>query len=58
MLAQEVAGALGAPLIGWVGDAWGPRWTLLVGAIATGAAGLVAALYLWNRLGRPNRLPD
>ena len=49
---------LGAPLIGWVGDAWGPRWTLLVGAIATGAAALLAALSLWNRLGRPNRLPD
>ncbi len=25
---------LGAPLIGWVGDAFGPRWTLLAGAIA------------------------
>ncbi|RMB58197.1 MFS transporter [Tessaracoccus antarcticus] len=25
---------LGAPIIGWVGDAFGPRWTLLVGAIA------------------------
>ena len=48
---------LGAPLIGWVGDAWGPRWTLLVGAIATGIAALVAAGYLWNRMGRPTRLP-
>ncbi len=48
---------LGAPLIGWVGDAWGPRWTLLVGAIATAAAALVAAVYLWNRMGRPSRLP-
>ncbi len=48
---------LGAPLIGWVGDAWGPRWTLLVGAIATGIAALVAAIYLWNRMGRPKRLP-
>lgn len=48
---------LGAPLIGWVGDAWGPRWTLLVGAIATGIAALVAAVYLWNRMGRPTRLP-
>ena len=47
----------GAPLIGWDGDAWGPRWTLLVGAIATGIAALVAAVYLWNRMGRPTRLP-
>ncbi|GAA1394804.1 MFS transporter [Luteococcus peritonei] len=27
---------LGAPLIGWVGDAFGPRWTIWVGALATG----------------------
>lgn len=47
---------LGAPLIGWVGDAWGPRWTLLVGAIATGLAALLAAGYVWNRMGRPRRL--
>ncbi len=25
---------LGAPLIGWVGDAFGPRWTLAIGGIA------------------------
>ena len=47
---------LGAPLIGWVGDAWGPRWALLVGAIGTGAAALLAAGYMWNRMGRPTRL--
>ncbi len=27
---------IGAPIIGWIGDAWGPRWTLLIGAVATG----------------------
>jgi len=48
---------LGAPMIGWVGDAWGPQWTLWVGAIATGLAALLAAAYTWNRLGRPTRLP-
>ena len=47
---------LGAPLIGWVGDAWGPRWTLLVGAIGTGLAALSAAAYVWHRMGRPFRL--
>ncbi len=25
---------IGAPLIGWVGDALGPRWTLLIGGLA------------------------
>ena len=49
---------LGAPLIGWVGDGWGPRWTLLVGAIATGLAALLAAAYLWNRVGRPTHLSE
>jgi MFS family permease len=37
---------LGAPMIGWIGSAWGPRWTILVGSLATGLAVLVAMLYL------------
>src|SRR5674476_1295114 len=37
---------LGSPLIGWIGSAWGPRWTILVGSIATGLAVLAAMLYL------------
>jgi MFS family permease len=36
---------LGAPLIGWIGAAWGPRWTILVGSLATGLAVLAAMLY-------------
>lgn len=27
---------IGAPIVGWVGDALGPRWSLLVGSAATG----------------------
>jgi MFS family permease len=37
---------LGAPLIGWIGSAWGPRWTILIGGVATGLAILAAMLYL------------
>jgi MFS family permease len=37
---------LGSPLIGWIGSAWGPRWTILVGSVATGLAVLAAMLYL------------
>jgi len=37
---------LGSPLIGWIGLAWGPRWTILVGSVATGLAVLAAMLYL------------
>ena len=29
---------LGAPIIGWIGDVWGPRWTIGIGTIAVGLA--------------------
>lgn len=37
---------IGAPLIGWIGDAWGARWTLLIGAVATGVTCVIAGAYL------------
>lgn len=37
---------LGAPLVGWIADAFGPRWALGVGAASGVAAGMVATLYL------------
>jgi len=41
---------LGAPLIGWVGETWGARWTLLVGGAATVVGTLLsAALFLGLR---------
>ena len=40
---------LGAPLIGWVGDAFGPRWTLLVGAIVCGLTFLAVGWFLVSR---------
>jgi MFS family permease len=42
---------LGAPLIGWVGDAWGPRWTLAIGAIACALTVVVAVGYLVRQKG-------
>lgn len=42
---------LGSPLIGWVGDAWGPRWTIAIGAISCGVAVVVAVFYLMRRRG-------
>jgi MFS family permease len=42
---------IGSPIIGWVGQTLGARWTLLVGGLLTIAgAGLAAALF-----GRPSR---
>lgn len=42
---------IGAPLVGWVGQLWGARWSILVGSIATALALLAA---FWS--GRAN--PD
>lgn len=37
---------LGAPLVGWVADRYGPRWSLAVGAAACGLAALVCLRYI------------
>lgn len=37
---------LGAPIVGWVADAFGPRWALCVGAAAGLAAAIVGMRYL------------
>ena len=37
---------LGAPVVGWVADYWGPRWALGVGAASGFCAALVAIRYL------------
>ncbi|YAL82823.1 MFS transporter [Dermacoccaceae bacterium W4C1] len=37
---------IGAPLIGWIGDTYGARWTIGVGSVATGLAVLAATMYL------------
>ena len=43
---------LGAPLVGWVADTYGPRWALGVGA----ASGLAAALVGIRHLAKHRRL--
>jgi MFS family permease len=37
---------IGAPLIGWIGQAWGARWTLLVGGAMVIAGALLAGVVL------------
>ena len=39
---------LGAPIVGWVADTFGPRWALGIGAAAGFAAALVGARYRWQ----------
>lgn len=38
---------LGAPLVGWVADVFGPRWALGVGAASGVAAGLLSVCHSW-----------
>jgi MFS family permease len=42
---------VGAPVIGWIGATWGPRWTILIGSIAVGLA--VVAI-LWRLMALEN----
>jgi MFS family permease len=37
---------IGAPIIGWIGSAFGPRWTILIGGLVSLVTGLVAAVYV------------
>jgi MFS family permease len=37
---------IGAPIVGWVADRFGPRWALCVGAASGFAAAIVALIYL------------
>ncbi|MGF1662607.1 MAG: MFS transporter [Kineosporiaceae bacterium] len=40
---------LGSPLVGWIGELSGPRWTIGVGAVAALAAGGTALVWLARR---------
>lgn len=40
---------LGAPLVGWIGEVWGARATLFVGAAATGLVAILAGMVLLVR---------
>jgi MFS family permease len=42
---------VGAPIVGWVADHFGPRWALGVGALA-GFSAAIVAVYTFRRIGR------
>jgi len=48
---------LGAPLVGWVADTFGPRWALGVGAASGLAAAVVGVRYLAKRRRLPLAVP-
>ena len=39
---------VGAPIVGWIADHFGPRWALGVGSLSGVIAAAAAAIYLWN----------
>jgi MFS family permease len=49
---------LGAPVVGWVADHFGPRWALAVGAASGIAAAVVAVTYLMREKTGPRRISD
>ena len=50
LLAITLGGTpIGAPIVGWVADHFGPRWALGVGAAAGILAAAIAGLYLAER---------
>jgi MFS family permease len=40
---------IGAPLVGWIAEVMGPRWSLIVGGLASTTAAVLAAAYLARR---------
>jgi len=40
---------IGAPIIGWIGSALGPRWTILVGGLISLVTALVATAYVMRK---------
>jgi MFS family permease len=50
LLAIALGGTpLGAPIVGWIADSFGPRWALATGAVSGGLAAIVALVYLARR---------
>lgn len=51
---------VGAPVVGWIGETLGARWTLILGGTLTMAGvGLVSLLYAWSRgVLTPGRAPS
>jgi MFS family permease len=47
---------VGGPIVGWVGQALGPRWSLVIGGLPTVICG-IAALPTLNRIDRAHAVP-
>jgi MFS family permease len=45
--------SIGAPIVGWVANHFGPRWALGIGAVSAFLAALVAALMMAKPMAAP-----
>ncbi|MDR1394412.1 MAG: MFS transporter [Bifidobacteriaceae bacterium] len=36
---------IGSPIVGWVADTWGPRWSIAIGSIAAALVGVAAMIW-------------
>jgi MFS family permease len=58
LLAVALGGTpLGAPVVGWAADVFGPRWAMGIGAASGFAAAIVGFVHLARTCGRPNQTP-
>jgi MFS family permease len=60
MMVFQGATPIGSPLVGWIGSEFGPRWSILVGSIATFlvvTAATIWAVRSWNVRLRPHLHP-
>ncbi|MCW1249909.1 MFS transporter [Acaricomes phytoseiuli] len=55
MMVVQGGTPLGAPLIGWIGTAFGPRWSLIIGGAVAVLAAVLAGVVLLRRGGVPLR---
>jgi MFS family permease len=59
LLAIALGGTpVGAPIVGWIADSFGPRWALGAGATAGLLAAMVAIVYLARRRAAKVGEPD
>jgi MFS family permease len=42
---------VGSPIVGWVAEAWGPRWSILIGSLSAIVVAVVAAAWTRRRWG-------
>ncbi|WP_060797668.1 MFS transporter [Winkia neuii] len=40
---------IGAPIVGWVAQVWGPRWSIGIGSLAAVAVAVVMGAWAWHR---------